>query len=298
MNQNNNYNFNPLTGQPIQQPEQTINYQQEQQPIQSVPPKNNKNKTIIIAIFMVAIVIAGIINSIDKPEETIEKENQEIDNDNTSSDDNNDNNELTEEDNVLDDYLDEEYDESGAFLMTIEDVFTITGRGTVVTGKIKRGKVEIGDTIQIIGLGKETLTTKVEDIEMFRQSLGIAFAGDNVGILLKDIERDDVEIGQVLAETDSIISSTKFDADIYVFKKEEGGRHTPFFNKYKASFYFGTTYITGTVEFPDDVEMASPGDNVSITATLTLDVAMEVGTEFVITEGSKTVAKGTVTKIY
>ncbi len=182
------------------------------------------------------------------------------------------------------------------FLMPIEDVFTIQGRGTVVTGRVSRGTLKLNDEIAIVGL-KATKKTVVTGIEMFRKTLDEARAGDNVGILLRGIEKDDVQRGQVLAKPGSITPHTEFEAEIYVLKKEEGGRHTPFFNGYRPQFYIGTTDVTGEVKLPSGVEMVMPGDNVKINAKLIYPVAMEEGLKFAVREGGHTVGAGVVTKI-
>ena len=182
------------------------------------------------------------------------------------------------------------------FLMPVEDVFGIKGRGTVVTGRIERGKVKVGETIEIIGL-KETRTTVVTGVEMFRKILQEGLAGDNVGCLLRGIERADVERGQVLAKPGSITPHTKFQAEVYVLKKEEGGRHTPFFNGYRPQFYIRTMDVTGESELPAGVEMVMPGDNVNLTIKLIVPVALEVGSRFAIREGGRTVGAGVITKI-
>ena len=184
----------------------------------------------------------------------------------------------------------------GAFLMPVEDVFSISGRGTVVTGRIERGIVKVGDEIEIIGL-KATIKTTCTGVEMFRKLLDQGQAGDNVGVLLRGTKREDVERGQVLAKPGSINPHTKFTAEIYVLSKEEGGRHTPFFNGYRPQFYFRTTDVTGSVELPAGTEMVMPGDNVSITVALIQPIAMEEGLRFAIREGGRTVGAGVVAKI-
>ena len=182
------------------------------------------------------------------------------------------------------------------FLMPVEDVFGIKGRGTVVTGRIERGKVKVGETIEIIGL-KETWATVVTGVEMFRKILTEGIAGDNVGCLLRGIERDDVERGQVLAKPGLITPHTKFQSEVYVLKKEEGGRHTPFFNGYRPQFYIRTMDVTGVAELPAGVEMVMPGDNVNLIVELIVPVALEVGSRFAIREGGRTVGAGVLTKI-
>ncbi|HTE86071.1 MAG TPA: elongation factor Tu [Dehalococcoidia bacterium] len=182
------------------------------------------------------------------------------------------------------------------FLMPVEDVFGIKGRGTVVTGRIERGIVKIGDEIEIIGLG-ETRKTVVTGVEMFKKTLDQGEAGDNVGCLLRGIERDDIERGQVLAKSGSIKPHTKFEGEVYVLSKEEGGRHTPFFTGYRPQFYIRTTDVTGTARLPDGVEMVMPGDNIKMTIELITPVAIEDGLRFAIREGGRTVGAGVVTNI-
>ncbi len=184
----------------------------------------------------------------------------------------------------------------GAFLMPVEDVFSISGRGTVVTGRVERGIIKVGDEIEIVGL-KPTLKTTCTGVEMFRKLLDQGQAGDNVGVLLRGTKREEVERGQVLAKPGSITPHTKFTAEIYVLGKDEGGRHTPFFNGYRPQFYFRTTDVTGAVELPAGTEMVMPGDNVSITVTLIAPIAMEEGLRFAIREGGRTVGAGVVAKI-
>ncbi|MFN8753261.1 MAG: elongation factor Tu [Betaproteobacteria bacterium] len=184
----------------------------------------------------------------------------------------------------------------GAFLMPVEDVFSISGRGTVVTGRVERGIVKVGDEIEIVGL-RPTVKTICTGVEMFRKLLDQGQAGDNVGILLRGTKREEVERGQVLAKPGSISPHTKFTAEIYVLSKEEGGRHTPFFNGYRPQFYFRTTDVTGSIELPAGTEMVMPGDNVSITVQLIQPIAMEEGLRFAIREGGRTVGAGVVAKI-
>jgi len=184
----------------------------------------------------------------------------------------------------------------GTFLMPVEDVFSISGRGTVVTGRIERGIVKVGDEIEIVGL-KPTTKTVCTGVEMFRKLLDQGQAGDNVGVLLRGTKREEVERGQVLAKPGSITPHTKFTAEIYVLSKEEGGRHTPFFNGYRPQFYFRTTDVTGSIELPSGTEMVMPGDNVSITVSLIQPIAMEEGLRFAIREGGRTVGAGVVAKI-
>ena len=182
------------------------------------------------------------------------------------------------------------------FLMSIEDVFTITGRGTVVTGRVERGRLNLNEEVEIVGI-KETKKTVATGIEMFRKQLDYAEAGDNAGVLLRGINREDVERGQVLAKPGSVTPHTKFECQVYVLSKEEGGRHTPFFTNYRPQFYFRTTDVTGVVTLPAGTEMVMPGDNVSMTVELIAPIALEEGTEFSIREGGRTVGAGKVTKI-
>ncbi len=184
------------------------------------------------------------------------------------------------------------------FLMPIEDVFSISGRGTVVTGRIERGKVETGEEVEIVGLKEKTEKTTVTGVEMFRKILDYGEAGDNVGCLLRGIKKEDVERGQVLAKPGTVTPHTKFEAQIYVLTKEEGGRHTPFFEGYRPQFYFRTTDVTGSVNLPEGTQMVMPGDNVEISAELITPIAMEKGLRFAIREGGRTVGAGTVTKIH
>jgi elongation factor Tu len=184
----------------------------------------------------------------------------------------------------------------GTFLMPVEDVFSISGRGTVVTGRVERGIIKVNEEIEIVGI-KATEKTTCTGVEMFRKLLDEGQAGDNVGVLLRGTKREDVERGQVLAKPGSITPHTKFTAEIYCLSKDEGGRHTPFFNGYRPQFYFRTTDVTGAVELPEGTEMVMPGDNVSITATLIAPIAMEEGLRFAVREGGRTVGAGVVAKI-
>jgi elongation factor Tu len=184
----------------------------------------------------------------------------------------------------------------GPFLMPVEDVFSISGRGTVVTGRVERGVIKVGEEIEIVGL-KPTVKTVCTGVEMFRKLLDQGQAGDNVGVLLRGTKREEVERGQVLAKPGSITPHTKFTAEIYVLSKEEGGRHTPFFNGYRPQFYFRTTDVTGSIELPKGTEMVMPGDNISITVALIQPIAMEEGLRFAIREGGRTVGAGVVAKI-
>ena len=189
-----------------------------------------------------------------------------------------------------------ERDNDKPFLMSIEDVFTITGRGTVVTGRVERGKLNLNDEVEIVGI-KDTQKTVVTGIEMFRKQLDYAEAGDNAGVLLRGISREDVERGQVLAKPGSVTPHHKFKAAVYVLSKEEGGRHTPFFNNYRPQFYFRTTDVTGVITLPEGVEMVMPGDNVNMEVELIHSIALEQGTKFSIREGGRTVGAGSVSEI-
>lgn len=270
---NNNYQQQPVYNQPQN------NYQQ---PMNNQNSSNNKKLillSVIIVIVLVVVIVFGISKLMKKDSPANNNaDNQQIKENNDTS--------LT-------------YDKDGAFLMPIEDVFTITGRGTVVTGKIERGTVKLNDEVEIVGLNG-TRKTVIIGIEMFRKPLDYAEAGDNnVGLLLRGITRDDVKRGQVVAKTNSIKAIKKFDANVNILTKEEGGRDTPFFNNYKPQFYFRTTDITGVITLPSSIEKVNPGDsNVKITVELTSDVAMEVGTEFSIREGGRTIGTGIVTKLY
>ena len=198
---------------------------------------------------------------------------------------------------ALDEYIPEpERPVDQPFLMPIEDVFSISGRGTVVTGRIARGIVKVGDEIEIVGI-RDTQTTTCTGVEMFRKLLDEGRAGENVGVLLRGTKREDVERGQVLAKPGSIKPHTEFDCEVYVLSKDEGGRHTPFFKGYRPQFFFETTDVTGSCELPADIEMVMPGDNVNMVVTLISPIAMEEGQRFAIREGGRTVGAGVVTKI-
>ena len=199
---------------------------------------------------------------------------------------------------VVDEYIPTpERDNAKPFMMPVEDIFSITGRGTLATGRVERGQVKVGDVVEIVGLRDEPLSTTVTGVEMFRKLLDYAEAGDNIGALLRGIAREDVERGQVLAAPKSITPHTKFTADVYVLSKEEGGRHTPFFSNYRPQFYFRTTDVTGVVTLPEGTEMVMPGDNVTMTVELISPIAIETGTRFSVREGGRTVGSGVVTEI-
>lgn len=198
---------------------------------------------------------------------------------------------------AIDSYIDTPARESDKpFLMAVEDVFTITGRGTVATGRVERGTLKLNEEVEIVGI-KPTKKTVVTGIEMFRKNLDAAMAGDNAGLLLRGVAKEDIERGQVLAKPGTIIPHKKFEAAVYALKKEEGGRHTPFFKNYKPQFYFRTTDVTGGIELPAGTEMVTPGDNVNLTVDLIYPVAVEEGTKFSIREGGRTVGAGSVTKV-
>ena len=200
--------------------------------------------------------------------------------------------------NNVDEYIPTpERDDAKPFLMPIEDTMTISGRGTVVTGRVERGRLNVNETVEIVGLSEEKSSTVVTGIEMFRKTLDSAEAGDNIGALLRGVTRDNVERGQVLCKPGSIHPHTKFKGQVYVLKKEEGGRHTPFFNNYRPQFYFRTTDVTGIITLPEGVEMCTPGDNVAMDVELISPIAIEEGLRFTIREGGRTVGSGVVTDI-
>jgi len=200
--------------------------------------------------------------------------------------------------NAVDEYVPTpERDTDKPFMMPVEDVFSITGRGTVATGRVERGQVKVGDEVEIIGLADESTKTTVTGVEMFRKLLDYAEAGDNIGALLRGVAREDINRGQVLAKPGSITPHTNFKAEVYVLSKEEGGRHTPFFSNYRPQFYFRTTDVTGVITLPEGTEMVMPGDNVEMTVELISPIAIEDGTRFSIREGGRTVGSGVVTQI-
>ena len=199
---------------------------------------------------------------------------------------------------AVDEYIPEPVREvDKPFLLAIEDIFSITGRGTVVTGRVERGRIKVGDSVEIVGMSKEVRKTVATGLEMFRKTLDEARAGDNIGVLLRGIEKNEVRRGMVLAAPGTITPHTKFEGEVYVLSKEEGGRHTPFFEGYRPQFYFRTTDVTGDISLPEGVEMVMPGDNVRLTVKLITPVAMEEGLRFAIREGGRTVGAGVVTKI-
>ena len=199
---------------------------------------------------------------------------------------------------AVDEYIPQpERDTDKPFMMPVEDVFSITGRGTVATGRVERGQVNVGDEVEIIGLAEEAKKTTVTGVEMFRKLLDYAEAGDNIGALLRGVAREDISRGQVLAKPGSITPHTKFKSEVYVLSKEEGGRHTPFFANYRPQFYFRTTDVTGVIQLPEGVEMVMPGDNIEMEVNLISPIAIEEGTRFSIREGGRTVGSGVVTSI-
>jgi elongation factor Tu len=201
--------------------------------------------------------------------------------------------------NTVDSYIPTpERDRDKPFLMPVEDVFTITGRGTVATGRVERGVLKVGDEVEIVGLMEEKKKTVVTGVEMFRKILDMAEAGDNIGALLRGVTRDEIERGQVLAKPGSVNPHKKFEGQVYVLKKEEGGRHTPFFNGYRPQFYFRTTDVTGSIKLPEGVEMCMPGDHINMEVELITQIAMEEGLRFAIREGGRTVGAGVVAKIF
>jgi elongation factor Tu len=200
--------------------------------------------------------------------------------------------------NAVDEAVPEpERDIEKPFLMPVEDVFTITGRGTVVTGRIERGIVKVNETVEIVGIREKSTSTTVTGVEMFRKILDEGRAGENVGLLLRGVKREDVERGQVVCKPSSITPHTEFEGQVYILSKDEGGRHTPFFNNYRPQFYFRTTDVTGVVTLPSGTEMVMPGDNTSMSVSLIQPIAMEEGLQFAIREGGRTVGAGQVTKI-
>jgi elongation factor Tu len=188
-------------------------------------------------------------------------------------------------------------DNDKPFMMPVEDVFSITGRGTVATGRVERGQVRIGDEVEIVGISEDTSKTTVTGVEMFRKLLDYAEAGDNIGALLRGVTREQIERGQVLAKPGTITPHTKFKGEAYILTKEEGGRHTPFFSNYRPQFYFRTTDVTGVIELPEGTEMVMPGDNITLDVTLIHPIAIEAGTKFSIREGGRTVGAGVVSEI-
>ena len=259
-------------------------------------PKKKQNlnfKTVLIICLIIFVVIYIAVSYINKTKET-KRSNSEITTTVNSESISTNSNALTTTTTITN----EEYDKTGDFLLGVEDVFTISGKGTAASGKIERGIVKINDEIQIIGLNHETITTTVVGIlENNRINKNEAEAGETVTLILKDISSSDVERGQVLAKPGSITQHTKFKCSVYVLKTEEGGRHTPFFTNYRPQFYFRTSDVTGVIELPEGVEMVNPGDNVEVDVELTTSVALEKGTRFDIREGGKIIGNGIVTDI-
>lgn len=294
MNQNNNIiGYDSQTGEPIygnqntniKQPQTNIEFTQPQT---NQPKKNNKG-LIILAILIVATIFGIILyfNNQDK----------DIDNDNLNDSKVENNSSV----GGVEEGTNTTYDENGAFLFNIEDVFTVTGKGTFVTGKVQRGKIKVGDKVQIVGLGNEILTTEITMIELTKeQKEEEATIGKYYGIGLKDITRTQVKRGQVLAEPNSIATATKFDADVHILTKEEGGKQISFSDGYSAKFFLNIigSSILGVIDLPDNIKTVNSGDDVSFTVTLESNIAMEVGTEFSIREDSREIGKGTITKIY
>ena len=271
MNQNSNYNFDPITGQPLSH-EQQANYQQlEQLQFQNKnsykPPNSNgsSNKKNLVILLMIGIFIAILVVVF-----YFINENEKVD----------------------------PTDENYEFLYNIEEVVNSTGVDTVVIGQITQGEVKVGDNVQIIGITDEIITVEVTKIEVSGEEREKATVGENANITLKNITQDQVKEGQVLAKPNSITAVTKFDAEVYILTEEEGGRSQPFFTNYKVDFYFGSAKTSGTITLPEEIHMASPGDTGSFTVTLKNNVVRTVGTEFSIKEGNRTVGTGTVTKIY
>ncbi len=265
---------------------------------------NNNNKKsillpVIIVIVLAAVVVFGVSKLMkkDTSSDNIDDNNQQVQDNNKQPDDNKQPNNSGNGTSVIIPN-NNTYDKDGAFLMAIDDVFTITGRGTSVTGRIERGTIKLNDEVQIIGLNHEVITTTVKGIEMFNKAYSQAEVGDSVGLLLKNVSREDVERGQVVAKTNSIKPIKKFEANVYMLTKEQKGRSTPIFNNHEALFYIRVASIIGTITLPDDVEKVSPGETSAMTAELTSDVAMEIGTTFTIREGGKTIGYGNVTKVY
>ena len=313
---NNNYSFEPMTGQPInqQQPSNTNIYQQPVQPT-SEPPKKNNKVFIIIAVLAVIAIVVGIVLFTSQNKENAKNNNSntnsEVENNNGSNETQEDTSSNVEEDfdnsneennsflSIKEKWTKTDYDENGDFLFKIEDVFTISGRGTVVTGTVERGTIHLNDEVQVIGLDNEIITTTVTGVEVFRKDQDFATIGDNPGLLLQGVERDQVQRGQVVAKPNSIAAHTKFDADIHILSEEEGGsRKTSFTDGFQPQFNFCATDITGTIKFPEDLKIVNPGDEVSFSVNLNSSVAMEIGTVFTIRENMKTIGFGRVTKVY
>lgn len=262
-----------------------------QQPIQAKPPKKSNTIFIIIAILIVIGIAISVLylnnQNKEKPTNNETPNESEVKNNHQSS----------YSIGIVEEGTNTTYDESGAFLFNIEDVFIITKR-IVATGKVMRGKLKVGDKVQIIGLNEEILTREVTGIQKYKDQIDEATVGDNVEITLKDITREQLQRGQVLAKPNSIVASTKFDADVHMLSTKEGGAHNTFPDEYKPDFNFREVDIPGAIKLLNGIEKLNPGDDVSITTTLVNNVAMEVGTEFLIREGGRTLGRGTVTKVY
>lgn len=275
---------------------QNYNQNISQMPINN---KNGKRFPIVPIIIVLLVVVAIFVASKVMEKDTPPKSNEVINKNDTTNNKDTDKETNNNTSGTVDQNTNLTYDKNGTFLMAIEDVFTIPGRGTVVTGYVSRGTIKLDDEVQIIGLDKEIINTSVTGIEKFGKQLDYAEAGDNVGLLLKDVSREEVERGQVIAKPNSIKASKKFEATIDVLSKEEGGRRNPFFTNYRPQFYFKTTDITGTITLLNNVEIVSPGaKNINVSVDLVSNVAMEIGTEFSIREGGRTIGTGKITKVY
>ncbi len=258
---------------------------------------NKKNNTLLIVLGCLLIVAAMLVlvNKVFLSESSNNNGNTQNIHE-TSEVSNKDTEESTTEESTVIDNDEDSFDKDGAFLMAIEDIFTISGKGTVVTGRVQRGSAKVGDEVEIVGIS-ETKKTTITEIVMFRDAVEFASAGDNAGFYLKDMTRDDLVKGQVIALPNSIKAYKKFEAEVYILSKEEGGRHTPFFNGYRPQFYFRTTDVTGVIELPAGTEMVMPGDNISMTIELITPIAIEKGLRFAIREGGRTVGSGVVADI-
>lgn len=279
-----------------------VNLQQQlQQPLYNQvqnnyqKPTNNNKKSVLIPIIIVVILIAVAILIAIK---FIKKDTSNNNSNNDQQVQENDNSTNIENNTDTDNQNNSSYDNEGSFLMPIEDIFTISGKGTVATGTIERGSIKVNDEIQIIGLDRELITTVVTEINKYRKSEDSAEAGENVGLFLRGVDRNEIEIGQVIAKKDSIKSIKKFDADVYMLSEDEGGRSNPISSNYQPQFYFRAIGITGSLSFPNGEKTIMPGNNAKMTIILERSVAMEVGTKFIIKEDSYNVGEGIVTKIY
>ena len=310
MNQNyNQYTPNSQPNMPVQS-SMPVNQNMVQpnmptpQPSINTPKKSSKleiNPIILVIIIIVGLLIglgAGYLIG-NKTKKCDIQECPKCDNNRDATADTNESNNTDDSNNSdeSNNTVNTEYDKEGSFLLSIEDVFTITGRGTVVTGTVERGSIKLNDKVQIVGLGATNKIVEVVGIEAFRKQLDKAEAGDNVGLLLKDVAKEDVQRGQVLSTPNTIQAHTQFETKIHLLETDKGGRKTPLFNNFRGQFYFRTTDVSGTMIFPSNLEMINPGDDVEISITLNQNVALEVGTEFSIREGGKMIGTGTVTKI-